>query len=70
MAFLYRLESEDGSQIGPPTLRTANRSWRVGDTILFPGRTLRVVEVRDLDADQAPTLVVRDTAEFASGDAA
>jgi len=42
----------------------------VGDTILFPGRTLRVVEVRDLDADQAPTLVVRDTAEFASGDAA
>ena len=44
MAFLYRLESEDGSPIGPPTLRTANRSWRVGDTILFPGRTLRVKE--------------------------
>jgi hypothetical protein len=33
-------------------------NWRAGDTILLGGRTLRVVEVRDDDADQAPVLVV------------
>jgi hypothetical protein len=33
---------------------------RAGDAIPLGGRSLRVVEVRGDDADQAPTLVVED----------
>jgi hypothetical protein len=37
--------------------------WLPGDTIpLGAQRTLRVVRVRDDDADQAPVLVVEDVA--------
>jgi hypothetical protein len=48
-----RLELADGTPADPPTFRAA-----VGDTIHLPHRTLRVVRVRDEDADQAPMLVV------------
>jgi hypothetical protein len=35
--------------------------WRFGDTIhLGPGKVLRVVAIRDNDADQPPRLVVED----------
>jgi hypothetical protein len=61
-AFLYRLEQEDGTPADPPTLKTAVPEWRPGDTIPLGGRTLRVLAVRDDDADQAPVLVVEDLA--------
>jgi hypothetical protein len=55
---LRRLEHEDGTPPDPPTFRPAVPNWRAGDVIPLGGRSLRVVEVRDDDADQAPTLVV------------
>jgi hypothetical protein len=62
MAFAYRLGHEDGTPAEPPTFRTAVPNWRAGDVIPLGGRSLRVVEVRDDDADQAPTLVVEEVA--------
>jgi hypothetical protein len=59
-AFLYRLEQEDGTPADPPVLRTVVSAWSPGDSIPLGGRTLRVVEVRDDDADQVPALVVED----------
>jgi hypothetical protein len=35
-------------------------TWRRGDTIPLGRRTLRVIALRDNDADQAPVLVVED----------
>lgn len=60
MTFLYRLEDKDGSPVEPHTFRTAVPNWRAGDVIPLPHRSLRVVEVRDDDADQAPTLIVEN----------
>jgi hypothetical protein len=62
MAFMSRLEDEDGTPAGPPTFRTAVPAWRPDETISLARRTLRVVRVRDDDADQAPVLVVEDVA--------
>ena len=62
MAFQFRLELEDGTPADPPTLRTAVPTWRADDTIPLGRRTLRVVTVRDDDADQAPVLLVEDAA--------
>jgi hypothetical protein len=70
MAFLFRLETKDGAPAEPPTLSVAVPNWRSGDTIPFGRRTLRVVQVRDDDADEPPVLVVEDMAERASSDAA
>ena len=58
MAFMFRLEHEDGSPADPPTLKSAVPDWHPGDTIPLGRRTLRVVAIRDDDADQAPVLVV------------
>jgi len=45
MAFLFRLEMEDGSPADPPTLSAAVPNWSAGDVIaLGAGRALRVVE--------------------------
>lgn len=61
MAFLFRLETADGSPAEPPTLTSAVPNWRPGDTIpLGRDRTLRVVGVRDDEADQPPALVVEE----------
>jgi hypothetical protein len=46
----------------PPSIKSAVLNWRPGDTIPLGGRSLRVLRVRDDDADQAPTLVVEDVA--------
>jgi hypothetical protein len=62
MAFLFRLETRDGGPAEPPTLSSAVPNWRSGDTIPLGRRTLRVVSVRDDDADQPPVLVVEDAA--------
>ena len=59
--FSFRLQHEDGTPADPPTLKAAVPNWSPGDTIPLRARTLRVVEVRDDDADQAPVLVVEET---------
>jgi hypothetical protein len=58
MAFTYKLEQENGTPADPPTLRTAVPTWNVGDSIPLGARTLRVVAVRDDDADTPAVLVV------------
>jgi hypothetical protein len=59
--FLFRLETADGAPAEPPTLTSAVPNWRPGDTIpLGRDRTLRVVGVRDDEADQPPALVVEE----------
>jgi len=63
MAFLFKLETTEGTPAEPPSLATAVPNWRSGDEIPLGRRTLRVVRVRDDDADQAQVLVVEDVAE-------
>jgi hypothetical protein len=60
MAFLFRLETADGVPAEPPTLTSAVPNWRPGHTIPLGRRTLRVVDVRDDEADQPPVLVVEE----------
>jgi hypothetical protein len=71
IAFTYMLEHPDGSPAEAPTFRSSTLNWRQGDKIYLPGeRTLRVLGVRDDDADQPPALVVEDlpgSATSASG---
>ena len=59
-AFLFKLETEDGMPAEPAELRAAVPNWRAGDTIHLGKRTLRVLALRDDDADQPPVLVVED----------
>jgi hypothetical protein len=60
--FTYRLEHEDGTLADPPTFHTVVPTRRPGDTIPLGGdRTLRVIAIRDDDADQPPALVVQNT---------
>jgi len=68
MAFLYRLQDENGQPVEPPMLKTAVPNWKAGDTIPLGGRTLRVVGIKDDDADQAPVLVVEDMSEPTTSD--
>jgi hypothetical protein len=56
-------ETRDGVPAEPPTLTSALPNWSSGDAIpLGAGKTLRVVDVRDDDADEPPVLVVEDMA--------
>ena len=59
-AFTFRLEPADNAFVDPPTFRAAVPNWLAGDVIPLGGRSLRLDEVCDDDADQAPTLVVED----------
>jgi hypothetical protein len=59
---LFRLETRDDVPAEPPTLTSSVPNWRPGDTIPLGGRTLRVVAVRDDDADQPPVLIVEGAA--------
>jgi hypothetical protein len=63
MAFLFKLETADGAAAEPATLSSAVPNWRPGDTIPLGRRSLRVIGIRDDDADQPPVLVVEDMAE-------
>ena len=57
--FMFRLELADGTAADPPMFRSGDGvSWKAGDVIPLGRRTLRVVDVRDDDADQPPVLVV------------
>jgi hypothetical protein len=61
MAFLFRLETRDGVPAEPPTLTSAVPNWSSSGTIpLGADKMLRVVDVRDDDAEQPPVLVVED----------
>ena len=61
--FLFRLETVDGDPAEPPRLEAAVPNWSAGDLIHLGHKALRVVGVRDDDADQPPVLVVEDVAE-------
>jgi hypothetical protein len=59
--YSFRLQRTDGTPADPPTYRSLTLSWKQGDEIpIRPGRTLRVLGVRDDDADQPPVLVVEE----------
>jgi hypothetical protein len=60
--FLFKLETPEGTPAEPSTLSAAVPNWRPGDSICLGRRTLRVVGIRDDDADQPPVLVVEDIA--------
>jgi hypothetical protein len=63
MSFRFRLELPDGSPAEPPAISVAVPNMRAGDSIpLSAARILRVVQVRDDDADRPPVLVVEDMA--------
>ena len=67
--FPFILEHQDGTPAEPRTFEAAVPNWSAGDTIhLGRERTLRVVAVRDDDADQPPTLVVEDLSGPATGE--
>jgi hypothetical protein len=58
--FLFRLETTEGIPADPSTLESIVYTWRPGDSIYLGRRELRVVGVRDDDADQPPVLIVED----------
>jgi hypothetical protein len=58
--FLFRLETPEGLPAEPPTLSSAVPNWRAGDTIPLGGSTLRVLAIRDDNADEPPVLVVEE----------
>jgi hypothetical protein len=60
--FIFRLETTDGVPAEPPTLESAVPNWSSGDTIPLGARTLRVVDVRYDEDDDASVLVVEDMA--------
>ena len=48
----FKLERTDGTPADPPTYRSSTLTWRQGNKIpLTADRTLRVLGVRDDDAD-------------------
>jgi hypothetical protein len=60
MAYVFRLENADGSPAEPPSFRTSEGNWVVGDVVPMGRRRLRVVEIRDDDGDQPPLFVVEE----------
>jgi hypothetical protein len=57
--FLFKLETPNGEPAEPSSFSSAAPNWAPGMTIHFGHKTMRVVAVRDDDADQPPVLVVR-----------
>jgi hypothetical protein len=60
--FLFELETVDGKPGQPASFSSAAPNWAPGMTIHFGHKTLRVVSVRDDEADRPPVLVVEDVA--------
>jgi hypothetical protein len=58
--FLFRQETPEGVPAEPPTIGSAVPNWKPGDTIPLGRKTLRVVGIRDDDADQPPVLIVEE----------
>jgi hypothetical protein len=61
--FLFKLETTDGAPAEPSSFSSAVPNWAPGHTIHFGHKTMRVVGVRDDDADSPPVLVIEDVAE-------
>jgi hypothetical protein len=61
--FLFRLDTVEVERSHPPTLSGVTPNWSAGDTIHLGRKTLRVVGVRDDDADRPPVLIVEDVAD-------
>jgi hypothetical protein len=61
-AFVFRLETTDGTPADPPKFESAVPNWRAGDTIPLGARTLRVVDVRYDEGGETAVLVVEDMA--------
>jgi hypothetical protein len=62
MTFTFRLERLDGTPADSSTLETTELAWAPGDRIPLGGRTLQVVRIRRVNADELPVLVVEDVA--------
>ena len=62
MTFTFRLERPDGTPAEPPSMTSAVPDMRPGDTVPLGTRTLRVVGIRDDDADQPPVALQRNPA--------
>jgi hypothetical protein len=58
--FMFRLETSEGVPADPSTFETVVYSWKEGDEIPLGRRTLRVLGIRDDDADQPPVLIVEE----------
>jgi hypothetical protein len=58
--FLFKLETQYGAAAEPPTVSVSVPNWRVGDEIHVGAQKLRVVGVRDDEADEPPVLIVED----------
>jgi hypothetical protein len=58
--FLFRLETPQRVAADPSTLESALPNWSPGDSIYLGHRTLRVVGMRDDDADQPSVLIVEE----------
>jgi hypothetical protein len=61
--FLFKLERADGTLAEPTSVTSAVPNWAPGETIHFGHKRVRVVAVRDDDADSPPVLVVEDLAQ-------
>jgi hypothetical protein len=57
-AFLFKLESADGEPAEPPELSTVVYTWKAGDEIPLGQRLLRVIGLRDENADEPRALIV------------
>ena len=62
MAFVFQARTRGRHTSQPAELDAAVPNRRSGDTIHLDRKTLRVLEVRDYDADQPPALVVEEDA--------
>jgi hypothetical protein len=56
----FKLVTVDGAPADPPSLATVAPKWEPGDTIPLGKRTLRVIGVRNIEADEPTELIVED----------
>jgi hypothetical protein len=61
--FLFKLEMADGKPGGAAVAQQRVPNRAPGHTIHFGHKTLRVVDVRDDDADSPPVLIVKEAPE-------
>jgi hypothetical protein len=59
MTHTFKLERLDGTPADPPSFKTTELVWNPGDQIPLGTRTLQVVCIRHVDADEQPVLVMR-----------
>jgi hypothetical protein len=63
MAFMFKLELEDGTPADPPTFSAAVPNWRSGDVIpLGRGKALRVIGTRPGQKPDDDLVLVVETA--------